>query len=145
MGFYHRISLEEYYIASSFGRLKQSSVFHVLLSEWKSLKSAPCLVSSPRVLTLVADWLILCQPSNVIGCHFGKKFFQILFMWQPFSDPFYFRPRKQGALFFKNRDQLLGKVTINLQLPWIFMLPQGLMKPALRSHYVPLYSIIFIE
>ena len=48
------------------------------------MKSAPCFLSSPRGLILVANWLFSCQPSYVIHCHFWLTHPSV----SPFQTPF---------------------------------------------------------
>ena len=66
IGFHHPLNLKKNFKLLFFGRLKRLPYFHVLLSKCKDLKSAPCFLSSPRGLILVANWLFSCQPSYVI-------------------------------------------------------------------------------
>ena len=84
IGFHHPLNLKKNFKLLFFGRLKRLPYFHVLLSKCKDLKSAPCFLSSPRGLILVANWLFSCQPSYVIHCHFWLTHPSV----SPFQTPF---------------------------------------------------------
>lgn len=81
--FHHPLNLKKNFKLLLFGRLKRSAIFSRVV-KMKSLKSAPCFLSSPRGLILVANWLFSCQPSYVIHCHFWLTHPSV----SPFQTPF---------------------------------------------------------
>ena len=92
IGFHHPLNLKKNFKLLFFGRLKRLPYFHVLLSKCKDLKSAPCFLSSPRGLILVANWLFRVSRLTSLSLLIDTS------VCQSFSDSFYFRSREQGDL-----------------------------------------------